>query len=378
MTTSTTTLLSKIRLLIEEMSSSAKQGTPPKHILAKINPHPRDAQINFIKKGHQYEIKNSKVKYVSVSSVINPFCEGFRSNFYANKLAENPSEKYAEIVNHLKSEKLSTPEIANFLKKIWNAKANQESSRGTIVHSFCEIEMNLMGFALFQKLLNLDSRFSPSVDSTASESDDTDEVSEISFSKPLTPTLHNFLTAEPFSLHPFYASRVLGTAEAKPTFIPEHEIQLFRNWFTEFVAGGRLPFRTEWSIFNEFLMIAGQLDGLFYSEINDSYVLTDWKRVCDLTDEPDSKARKFKPPFDQFSELQDTKFGKYVVQLNLYRLILKLSYHINVEEMWLLQLHPSLEKAIEIRVPCLNLGEFGKAVLQARYLDPEFAKSREK
>lgn len=74
------------------------------------------------------------------------------------------------------------------------------------------------------------------------------------------------------------------------------------------------PVKMEFVISNEFL--AGQMDGLFYDNLNKGYVLFDYKTDKEIKFE--NKYQKLLKPFDK---LDDCNFNKYSIQTSLYKRI---------------------------------------------------------
>ena len=86
-------------------------------------------------------------------------------------------------------------------------------------------------------------------------------------------------------------------------------------------------------------MVAGQVDAIFVDP-SMKFHMVDWKRSKhDLHAEANSEFNRVgKAPFQ---ELWDSAFGHYAVQQNLYAVILKRRYWLELESMWLVRLHPN-------------------------------------
>lgn len=108
-----------------------------------------------------------------------------------------------------------------------------------------------------------------------------------------------------------------------------------------------IPVRAEFNVFADDMLLAGQVDMLFYDTNEKEFRITDWKR---------SKKMEFvafgnrcgKPPFDK---LPDTNFGHYACQQTVYALILEEYYGVHVQKLTLLQLHPNYDSSVEHVVP---------------------------
>ena len=116
------------------------------------------------------------------------------------------------------------------------------------------------------------------------------------------------------------------------------EIDQFRCFLVNFgMERGWKPFRTEWSIFDDVAMVAGQIDSIFIDTAGNLHMV-DWKRVRkDLDPLEGMRFGRFgKPPCNN---MLDNKFNHYACQQNLYSAILLDCYDIVISSMWLVQLH---------------------------------------
>jgi hypothetical protein len=117
------------------------------------------------------------------------------------------------------------------------------------------------------------------------------------------------------------------------------EMDMFFSFLAaEVVPRGWKPYRTEWSIFDEDHMVAGQIDSLWIDVSNGSLHMIDWKRCLKPLNPQDGERfnRWGLPPCDF---LLDNSFGHYAVQQNLYATILRDNYGVKLSSMWLVQLH---------------------------------------
>ena len=125
--------------------------------------------------------------------------------------------------------------------------------------------------------------------------------------------------------------------------------------FEEFTKEYKLnPYRTEWAIFDEDLQIAGTLDFLEYS--NNEFTIYDWKRSDKIIGdgEPIKTNRYNKTAFPPISNIPDTTYWHYALQVSIYRYILKRKYGINVAKGRLAVFHPSNSKYYVVDVPYLE------------------------
>jgi hypothetical protein len=131
------------------------------------------------------------------------------------------------------------------------------------------------------------------------------------------------------------------------------ELQQFQNFMTE-VAAPRMwtPFRTEWSIFDESRMIAGQVDCIFKHAHKEEYHMVDWKR-CAKPLEPSIGAEYGRYGTGPCSTLLDNAWSHYAAQQNLYAAILKDTYALPLQSMSLLQLHETHNAYTLVPIPNL-------------------------
>ncbi|NBV28796.1 hypothetical protein EBS02_07255 [bacterium] len=96
------------------------------------------------------------------------------------------------------------------------------------------------------------------------------------------------------------------------------------------------PYRTEWTVFYKELKIAGSID-MVYENIEDgTLMIYDWKRVKDIKYE----AYKDECGIGVCSDLPNTNFWHYSLQLNTYKAILESQYGKTVTALRLVRLYP--------------------------------------
>jgi hypothetical protein len=128
------------------------------------------------------------------------------------------------------------------------------------------------------------------------------------------------------------------------------ELTQFKQFIEQWLCPRRwLPFRTEWSIYDDELMIAGQIDSVFKDEHGLLHMI-DWKRVEKDMDphEGECFGRYGSGPC---TSLIDNRWSHYAAQQNLYATILADCYDIEISSMWLLQLHESRNSYTIIELP---------------------------
>lgn len=117
------------------------------------------------------------------------------------------------------------------------------------------------------------------------------------------------------------------------------EFQFFLNFQKE---NQLKMFRTEWSIFNEDVSIAGTIDGCALTGRKDKdnkieVDLYDWKRTKQI-----QRTNSYTCTFPDLTHLHDNNYTKYSLQLNMYRYILESKYdQYIVRNMYLVCFHPN-------------------------------------
>jgi ATP-dependent exoDNAse (exonuclease V) beta subunit len=112
------------------------------------------------------------------------------------------------------------------------------------------------------------------------------------------------------------------------------------------------PYRTEWTVYNEDIKIAGSID-MIYENPDGTLSIYDWKRSKNITRINN---------FNKFAltscicHLPDSNFWHYSLQLNTYKSILEKKYEKTITELVLVRLHPDAEEQTYelISLPILN------------------------
>lgn len=119
----------------------------------------------------------------------------------------------------------------------------------------------------------------------------------------------------------------------------ESETIEFRHFlaFHETIKTHLIPYRTEWSIFDGEIDLAGQLD-MLYKKDDGTYALYDWKCVKEI-----KMANPYEKGIDLCNSLDHCNYYHYSLQLHIYKRILETRYDIVVSDAKLVVLHPSNE-----------------------------------
>ena len=98
-------------------------------------------------------------------------------------------------------------------------------------------------------------------------------------------------------------------------------------------------------------MVAGQIDSVFVDPDGGLHMV-DWKRCKDKLSADMNSWNRF--GFGCCAHLPDHSFSHYCVQQNLYRLILKRNYGVELQSMHLAQFHPGQREYNFVEVPVME------------------------
>lgn len=114
------------------------------------------------------------------------------------------------------------------------------------------------------------------------------------------------------------------------------------KYFLEFVGDypSFKPYRTEWTIFDEDLKLAGSID-MVYENDDGTLSIYDWKRAKDISRINTFNKFALTP---SICHMPDSNFWHYALQLNTYKAILTRKYNKVVKDLYLVRLHPDAEE----------------------------------
>jgi hypothetical protein len=255
------------------------------------NKHIRDENIQFIEAGHKYIIKTDiNTKYTSVTTWNHSHFSEFNADCIIQNIMKGKNWKEGHKYWGL------TPEQ---IKQQWSNYSSEVSSAGTNLHYNIEQFMNTY------IMLNYTHK----------------EIYEDYIKK-------NYTNIEPQNIE--------------------------WNYFINFIKDtpNLKPYRTEWTIYNEDVKLAGSID-MVYETPDGTLLIYDWKRCKEI--KKINNWNKFANT-PCICHLPDTNFWHYTLQLNTYKKILEDKYNKKVIELCLVKLHPdSEENNYElINVPILN------------------------
>ena len=103
------------------------------------------------------------------------------------------------------------------------------------------------------------------------------------------------------------------------------------------------PFRTEWEIYDEDLKLAGSIDMVFQDK-QGNYHLYDWKRSKEIKEN-----NSYEEGHYPLSHIPNANYWHYSLQLNIYKYILEKNYNIKINDLYIVQFHPNLDKYNKIK-----------------------------
>ena len=131
------------------------------------------------------------------------------------------------------------------------------------------------------------------------------------------------------------------------------EMVHFVSWVHDVAeARGWQLYRTEWSIYDLEFQVAGQIDAVF-KDTDGCLHMVDWKRCREPLD-PEAKRQFNRFGLAPLGDFVDNTYSHYTVQQNLYNVILKREYDIQLASMTLVRCHPEACSYQAILVPVLD------------------------
>ena len=248
-------------------------------VLCEKNSHIRDKNIQFYEYGHKYTIlTDPDSEYTSVTR----WNHNHFPKFDADKIIETMMKGKSWKKGHKYWGK--TPQQ---IKSEWSVNNNKSASAGTNIHFDIECFMN-------------------------------------------HPTLINYTNKDLYEYHIQHSST--------QNIAPSVEWSYFLNFIKDHPY--LIPYRTEWTIYNEDVKIAGSID-MIYENPDGTLSIYDWKRVKCVTRINN---------FNKFAEnplichFPDSNFWHYALQLNTYKKILEDKYDKTIKDMYLVRIYPDTEE----------------------------------
>jgi ATP-dependent exoDNAse (exonuclease V) beta subunit len=271
-------------------------------ILSTFNSHPRDLHIQFEEIGHKYTIlTDPDSKYTSVTTWNHSHFPKFDSNAVIKNMMRGKNWNPENKYWGMTPEKI---------KQQWNNNGASVSSAGTDMHFDIECFMN------------------------------------------------NDIIPYPYThmnLYSSYFSKYYQTHDNKP---------LEWKYFTDFVRDfpDLKPYRTEWTIYDEELKLAGSVD-MVYENPDGTLMIYDWKRSKEIT--MVNKYNKYAIT-ECISQYADSNFWHYSLQLNTYKAIIESKYDKKVTHLCLVRLHPDAEENTYELLPVPDMQSSIKELFELR------------
>lgn len=260
---------------------------PKNTILSIKNNHDRDKFLEFYEDDHKYIITNDKdSNYTSVTTWNHTHFSKFNEDEVINNMMNGKNWKIGNKYWGLTSVQI---------KEMWNNLRISASTQGTTMHYDIECFMN------------------------------NDTIP-----------------------YPYTHKELYDAIASTPSHNTSAEWRYFLDYVKE--TSHLKPYRTEWTIYDEELKIAGSID-MVYEKPNGTLAIYDWKRSKDITRV--NNFNKFALT-ECICHVPDSNFWHYALQLNTYKAILERKYNKKVSDLYLVQLHPDLSCYEVIKVPILE------------------------
>jgi ATP-dependent exoDNAse (exonuclease V) beta subunit len=137
----------------------------------------------------------------------------------------------------------------------------------------------------------------------------------------------------------------------------DQEWKYFLNFARDY--GDKIPYRTEWRIFDVDTELSGSIDMVFVNPEDGSLSIYDWKRAKEI-----KKESKFKSPHPLMKHIPDVNFYQYSLQLNVYKKILEKTYGRVIRDLFLVIMHPNSPDYQVIE--CADLSKEVEDIFRAR------------
>lgn len=260
-------------------------------VLARAFPHPRDKRIRFVESEHKYYLDGKRLP-ISVTGFYSRYFDHFDADAVVSKnltkWGRNPKDKRFKFIEAMRRLGVSDDMIAETIKYAWTINGERQSSLGTALHRAIELTINGLPVP------------------------EAHEVKEEPLS--LTGMMHEAAMElrNAFSLRDTDVRRTLAFAgvldkcpdpQPPPPRTDVKEYQFFEKWRRD--NPHLVPIRAEMNCYAEDMLLAGQLDALWWNEKEQTIILVDFKRSRSMEYEA-FMDRRGKPPFENFP---DTNFG---------------------------------------------------------------------
>ena len=294
--------------------------------LKLCNNHPRDAFILFDEPTHVYTITSDPgQKYTSVTTWNHYHFEAFDADKIITNMMKSrrwPQNKYFG----------QTPEE---IKAGWEVNRDAAAQSGTAMHYMIEMFMNM----------------NPNMNKTT-------EKKEHTMGELYDAYMESASTIYPSLMHPSQLRNTDNTNNTDTTNNPNQisigcEWEYFLNFANAESNRDLIPYRTEWTIYDEQLKLSGSIDMVFKDK-KGAYHIYDWKRSKEITKSNNWNKFSTNAIIDH---IPDTNYWHYCLQLNTYKALLERQYNIKIETLYLVCLHPNNSNGNYQQIKVANLSD---------------------
>lgn len=292
---------------------------------------PRDNHILFDEPSHVYTILTDPgVKYTSVTTWNHGHFEQFNADKIIASMMASPKWPHNKYYN----------KSAEEIKALWDNNRDVAAAMGTCMHYMIEMFMNIDTFK-----------------SNATLGDILDHYNN---------TISDASTLSTHSTHPLYKALEHPELTNSNDVVNAGGITCEWEYFLNFAANHRdlIPYRTEWTVFDEDLKLSGSIDMLF-CDPSGNFHIYDWKRSRDIV-----KANGWNKysHVECIDHLPDTNYWHYCLQLNTYKGILERKYDMKINDLYLICLHPDNKNNNYLKIKVLDLSNEINDLFEARKL----------
>ena len=96
------------------------------------------------------------------------------------------------------------------------------------------------------------------------------------------------------------------------------------------------PYRTEWEVWDEELLLTGSIDMIFKRKSDGAYMIYDWKRSKEI-----KMDNQWDTGLGPMEHLPNSNYWHYTLQLNVYKWFLEKHYGLKIVELAIIILHPN-------------------------------------
>ena len=242
--------------------------------LAMRHGHPNDKRITFDEPSHTYYLDLIKLP-ISVTALCSAQFDSFVSadivRQYWDKWSQDRCHKLYVLITYLTAKGLQSAQAQQAVIQMWTTHGTSQSELGTAMH--LRIEQSLDA--------------EPPDGRAMTQYGDTSVASDVK------------------------------------------EMRQYEQWRRDVRDNfGWRPYRVEWCIYSPRYLVGGCVDALFIDPAG-SYHLIDWKRCREPLSDKTTHYGRFGRAGGPVAHVKQTKYHKYCLQLNVYRLILEagVSYH---------------------------------------------------